>query len=144
MEMNEKKAGDILYRYLQKTYSKLGKTYSEMFRSWENIVGDKLKDHSRIKELTKGSVLIEVDHPAYFQLLQMDKNKILYKLQKNYPELTIKRLKIVLADRQPAIKSDINEKTTKNDEQHDKLEKEEFNKLMNKLKAAITDNTEKN
>lgn len=127
--MKEKKAGDILFRYLKKTYSKMGKTYSEMFRSWERIAGQKLSEHSSIKELEKGTVIVETDHPAYMQMLQMKKGQILNKLQKAYPELDLKAIRFINSKK-------IVEKTISEPKKR-KENPEELEKLLQKLKNAI-------
>ena len=136
--MKEKKAGDILYRYLEKTYSNIGKKYSEMFRSWENIAGKDLKDHTRIREFLKGTVIIEADHPAYMQLLQIRKNKILIKLRKLYKELNIKNLRIIVDA------ASFRHPDPLENNKEEKLDKAEFNALINKLKNAINSNSKKN
>ena len=136
--MKEKKAGDILYRYLEKTCSNIGRKYSEMFRSWENIAGKDLKDHTRIREFIKGTVIIEADHPAYMQLLQIRKTKILEKLKRSYRELNIRNLRIIVDS------SKFTAHETQENEKEEKLDKDEFDALMNKLKTAINSNTEKN
>lgn len=136
--MKEKKAGEILHRYLEKTYSSIGKKYSEMFRSWENIAGKDLKDHTRIREFIKGTVIIEADHPAYMQLLQLRTAKILGKLKKYYKELNIKNLRIIVSSRNTG------QAESPEISKEEKLGKAEFNELMNKLKNAINSNSEKN
>ncbi len=135
--MKEKKAGDILYRYLEKTYSGLGRKYSEMFRSWENIAGKDLVDHTRIKEFIKGTVIIEADHPAYMQILQIRITKILEKLRKAYRELNIKNIRIIVnsGSFRPA--------DALENSKEEKLDRTEFDALMNKLKDAINSNSKK-
>jgi len=70
--------------------------FYKFYRSWEDIVGDDIAKFSRVKDLIKGSAIIEVDHSAGMNLMQMDKENILIKLKKVYPELFIKKVNFVL------------------------------------------------
>ncbi len=84
-----KKAGEIISLIFQnKDFSK-AKEYSELFTGWNDIVGERIAAHSNIKELEKNVVIIEVDHPGWLQIIQINQYKILVKLKKKYPELKI-------------------------------------------------------
>jgi hypothetical protein len=42
-------------------------------------------------------LIIVADHPAYLQLLQMNKRRILKKIRSTYPELQVEKIHAVLA-----------------------------------------------
>nr|WP_246434142.1 DUF721 domain-containing protein [Spirochaeta isovalerica] len=63
--------------------------YAGFFGSWEKLAGQKLSQYSRIVDIENNSLLIEVDHPAIIQLLQMKYSEILGKVRRNYPQLQI-------------------------------------------------------
>jgi hypothetical protein len=89
-----KKADEILGRILDEKSRKLGERYSSVFGAWSQIVGGSLAEHSRIYEIANGNVFIEVDHPGWMQLLLMKKNQILRSVQRKYPSLNVRDLKI--------------------------------------------------
>lgn len=92
------KAGDVLKNlpFFKNISPKDSENYSGMFQSWENIVGKKLAGYSRIKDLDKNSLIVEADHPAIIQLLQMNYSQTMYKLNLKYPDLKIKNIRILL------------------------------------------------
>lgn len=89
---------------------------------WKKIVGEGLDCHSRAREVIRGMLLVDVDHPAWMNLFQLKQDSILQKLQKDFPELTIMsiRLRLVGDLRQPLSESQIeniettNQKTDEN------------------------------
>ncbi|MBN1697193.1 MAG: DUF721 domain-containing protein [Spirochaetales bacterium] len=92
------RAGDILKKYLGGILSKEkkeeGKRYSRFFSEWEKIIGEKLYGHTVIVDIVHHSLLLEVDHPGWLQLLRLKENSILKKIRKYYPELNIYSIKI--------------------------------------------------
>jgi predicted nucleic acid-binding Zn ribbon protein len=77
---------------------------SELFNSWEEIVcqvwprGDNQKKedvpaaavHSRIKELERGVLIVEADHPGWIQILQTKQAELLQAIQSRYPKQDIR------------------------------------------------------
>ncbi|HKL87022.1 MAG TPA: DUF721 domain-containing protein [Treponemataceae bacterium] len=63
-------------------------------RSWKEIVGEKISAHSKVLDLVKGSVVIEVDHPGWSQQILLQKKRIITSLSKAFPELDIRNLMI--------------------------------------------------
>ena len=92
------KAGDILKQFLDKQSLKAAKDYSSFFRSWESIVGEDTAAHSRILDVRKKTLIIEVDHPAWMQMIQMRFKEILNKVQKTFPELSIEKMHLKLGE----------------------------------------------
>jgi hypothetical protein len=89
-----KKAADILARVLDDKNRKLAQTYSSIFGSWEQIVGQSLAEHSRIYEIINKSLFIEVDHPGWMQLLLMRKPQILRVVNRKFTSLDVKDIRI--------------------------------------------------
>lgn len=71
--------------------------YISLFSSWEKIAGTDIASHSTVKEIEEKTLIIEVDHPGWSQLLSMKKQIILGKIRKLFPELEISRIRIVLS-----------------------------------------------
>ena len=67
---------------------------NSFFRSWRELVGDKIGAHSKIVDVDRGAVIVEVDHPGWSQQIQFRKAGILAALAREYPELGIKTLVI--------------------------------------------------
>jgi hypothetical protein len=89
-----KKAADILAKVLDDKNRKLAQTYSSIFGSWEQIVGQSLAEHSRIYEITNKSLFIEVDHPGWMQLLFMRKSQILRVVNRKFSPLDVNDIRI--------------------------------------------------
>ncbi len=66
-----------------------GMQYVRMESSWRTIVGEKIAAHSRPGDIERGILHVEVEHPGWIQLLQMQQSTILASVRKAYPELEI-------------------------------------------------------
>ena len=114
-----KKAGDILSQLFKEKY---GIDLSEkipsrpgIFSSWELVIKEvwpavlqknkntnesesaheeipAVASHSKIRELEKGVLLIEADHPGWIQILQTKQAELLSAYQRKYPEEDIKSI----------------------------------------------------
>ena len=93
------KAGDILKLFLDKKQLDAARSYSSFFRSWENIVGENIAAHSEVKDIRNHTVLIEVDHPGWIQIIQINYKRILKGIQTRYPELNVKKIHLRLGSR---------------------------------------------
>jgi hypothetical protein len=100
-----RKAGDILSSLFNEKFDpvflKRARTTAGLFTSWETItekVSRETQDkgfasssaHSRIAELERGILLIEVEHPGWRQILQTRQSQLLSTVQHRYPELNIR------------------------------------------------------
>ena len=94
-----KKASELIEQVFLSIDSKQPdeKKYISIFKSWETIVGTDISSHSIIKEIEGKTLIVEVDHPGWSQLITIQKKSILRKLQKTFPELEILRIRIVLS-----------------------------------------------
>jgi len=80
------------------------KSSAELFNSWEKIVcqvwpqGEDRKNedipaaavHSRIKELERGVLIVEADHPGWIQILQTKQAELLLAIQRHCPKMDIR------------------------------------------------------
>lgn len=92
-----KKAGDILSAFFDERIVKEGKTYSDLFKSWFQIAGERLAAHSRIVELERNILFVEADHPGWIMILQSKEKDILDQVRRSFPNLTINGISIRLA-----------------------------------------------
>jgi hypothetical protein len=92
MSDNFRKAGDVL-NSLFSGFNTDGLNQANSFlRSWREIAGEKIAAHSRVMDVDRGNVVVEVDHPGWSQQILFRKKQIVYALSRGYPELGIKNL----------------------------------------------------
>lgn len=92
------KAGDLLKNmsFFSRVNLEKAEKYSGMFNSWSKIAGLKLGEYSRIADISRNALVVEVDHPAIMQMLQFKYSEILEKINRKYPELVIRELRMFL------------------------------------------------
>ena len=95
-----KTAGDILSVLFDERFVKKAQGYSKFFDSWTDITAKNgiaaAADYSRIKDLDRGIVLIEMDHPGWKQILQTKQTKLLNDFRYRFPELDISGISLML------------------------------------------------
>ena len=127
------KAGDLLKLFLDKQSIKAAKSYSSFFRSWESIAGEDAAAHSRILDIQKGTLLVEVDHPAWIQMIQMRYKEILNKVQASFPELAILKIHLKLSVSSPAAAPEETDSVETRDVQEDR----NLQDILQSLKKSI-------
>ena len=70
-------------------------------RCGDAILGGDLAGRARLRDIDRGRLLVEVDHPAWMQLVQMRQRQILRRVQRRFPELEITRLHLVVSRAAP-------------------------------------------
>jgi hypothetical protein len=100
-----KTAGDILSALFDEQFMKKAQRYSKFFDSWKDITAKNgiaaVADHSRIKDLDRGILLIEMDHPGWKQILQTKQSKLLDDFRIRFPEMEISGISLVLGKSEP-------------------------------------------
>jgi hypothetical protein len=96
-----KKAGDYLAAIIDANLYKKAKTYSNFFSSWGQISRDCGVDaaagHSRVRELERGILVVEADHPGWVQILQTKAPEIINAARRRFPELDVRGVSFTLA-----------------------------------------------
>jgi len=103
-----RKAGDIISGLFKQRFGEdfieNARLSAELFNSWEKTVcqvwpcGEDQKNedipaaavHSRIKELERGVLFVEADHPGWIQILQTKQAELLLAIQRRCPKLEIR------------------------------------------------------
>ena len=103
-----RKAGDIISGLFKQRFGEdfmeNARLSAELFSSWEKTVcqvwpcGEDQKNedipaaavHSRIKELERGVLFVEADHPGWIQILQTKQAELLLAIQRRCPKLDIR------------------------------------------------------
>lgn len=93
-----KRAADILRSIMNDQEARRAGEWSSFFKGWEAVAGNDIAAHSAVRDVKQGTVIIEVDHPGWLQMLQMRKVQILSKMQQRYPALEIKDMRVFLSD----------------------------------------------
>ena len=74
-----KKANEVLKALMNQLDIKGGEKYIRFFSSWKELAGRDLSAHSQVSDIRNNVAIVEVDHPAWMQMLQMkekDMNQI--------------------------------------------------------------------
>lgn len=67
-----------------------------LFSSWERIAGTDIASHTTIRDVEGSTLVIEVDHPGWAQMVSLKKTILLNGIKMEYPELGITRIRIVV------------------------------------------------
>jgi hypothetical protein len=96
-----KTAGEILSVLFDRNFAEKVDGYSKLFDSWVDITAKNgiaaAAAHSRIKDLDRGILLIEMDHPGWKQILQTKQSKLLNDFRYRFPDLDISGISLMLA-----------------------------------------------
>jgi hypothetical protein len=96
-----KKAGDYLAAIIDVNLYNKAKAYSGFFYSWDQITQGcgiaAAAGHSRVRELERGILVVEADHPGWVQILQTKGRQILYTVQRRFPELNVRGVSFTLS-----------------------------------------------
>lgn len=88
------RVGDILKALLAEGALKKGQKYISFYSSWDQIVGEPLSHHTKAVDVQRGSLIVQVDHPGWFQMFRFKEKEILRRVSKRFPDLKIKNIKV--------------------------------------------------
>lgn len=81
--------------YLKEILKKEKPKSSNLYDKWDVILPENLKKHIQIKEIRDDVLILVADHPAWRQKANMNKRKILKKINEEFPTLNIKSIQII-------------------------------------------------
>lgn len=61
---------------------------------WKETVGPKISAHSKVIDLAKGNLIVEVDHSGWSQQILLDKRRIVQALSRAFTDLEIRNIVI--------------------------------------------------
>lgn len=102
MSHDIKKASEIVSKLFQHIDSETAQTASRFFSCWSEFAGADISAHSKVIDVDKGMILVEVDHPGWSQMLSFNKKRILHALDLQFPELKLKNMIIRISDTKEA------------------------------------------
>jgi len=88
------RAGDILRSLLSEGTLKEGQKYISLYTSWDEIVGEPLSHHSKAVDVQRGNLVVQVDHPGWFQMFRFKEKEVLKKVKLRFPELKIESIRV--------------------------------------------------
>ena len=105
-----KRAGEVLSAIFDEKLMKKAQGYSRLFAFWAEAVQRNgiaaAADHSRIKELDRGILIIEADHPGWKQILQTKQGRLLDDFRLRFPEMDISGISLMLSRSGPETEND--------------------------------------
>ena len=146
MNRDFKKASEVVNALFSGISSQGMEKSNSIIRGWKETLGDKIASHSKIIDINKGNLIVEVDHPGWSQQILFRKKQIITVLSTNFPDLDIKNiiLRVVSECRTPYVKNEeqigsgiprITE--SENDVEVNQSMDDELIKVLEKLKASI-------
>ncbi len=127
-----KKAGDLLNGIFTEVQKKQGKVYNSFHDSWKEIAGEKIGNNSSIKDVIDGFLVIEIDHPGWKQLISLSEKRIIYKINKKFPELNLKKIKFYFKNNNKKVEV-MQEEKVDNSDKIEVIENIEFKDLLKKM-----------
>jgi predicted nucleic acid-binding Zn ribbon protein len=110
-----KRADEVLSAFFDERLMKKAHGYSKLFASWAELTEKNgiaaAAAHSRIRELDRGILQIEADHPGWIQILQTKESKLLNDFQRRFPEQDISGMSLMLSRPGPPPKDPAKEQT---------------------------------
>ena len=95
-----KRAGEVFSIFFDERLIQKAEGYSRLFDYWITVAQKHgiaaAADHSRIKELDGGILLVEADHPGWIQILQTKENRILDDFRHHFPDMDISGISLML------------------------------------------------
>ena len=92
--MNENPLKDLLDILLSRLNVDVENDFAQMMREWVEIVGPDIAPHAKIFEIRNNILVIETDHPAWSNIINMKKKQILARIATQFPDLGVKGLSI--------------------------------------------------
>src|SRR6056297_3076697 len=92
---------EILKTYFNDAQIDRADQYHSFFSSWKQLAGINISAHTRPRDIRNRVLIVEADHPGWVQLLHMQKRPILKKIRREFPQLDITDLRIVVGELPP-------------------------------------------
>lgn len=94
------RAGDVLKTLFDRLLPEDAAGYTRFFSGWEKIAGAQTAIHVYPRDIVNNVLILETDHPGWSQQIRMRQEGLLKAIRSKYPELNIKRIRVVIGDSQ--------------------------------------------
>lgn len=91
-------ARDLLKEVLARAGVDPSAPETKIYRVWDEIIGVELAGHATLREVDHRRLIVEVDHPAWLQLIQMHQRKIIERLNTKFPALSVERIHVIICN----------------------------------------------
>ncbi len=96
MTDDSKSARELVAKLFSSVDSSAGRQYVALHQNWQSLVGIDLAAHSEPVDIRRDALVVELDHPGWMQMLQMQERRLVQRLRRDFPELAIKTLQMRL------------------------------------------------
>lgn len=96
MTDDSKSARELVAKLFSTVDSSAGRQYVALHQNWQSLVGMDLAAHSEPVDIRRDALVVELDHPGWMQMLQMQERRLIERLRREFPELAIKTLQMRL------------------------------------------------
>jgi len=131
------RVGDILKALLAEGALKKGQKYISFYSSWEQVVGERLSHHTKAVDIQRGSLIVQVDHPGWFQMFRFKEQEILRRVRKRFPDLKIKNIKVRVVPASAKTARVMDEREKENDSAAEAVKDRDFQKAFDRLYKEI-------
>ena len=95
------RAADLLKEVLARAGFDPQAPQALIYRLWDELLGADLAGSAWLRDIRRGRLEVEVDHPARLQLVRMRQREILRRVRRRFPELAVTGLHVVVGRRPP-------------------------------------------
>ena len=95
------RAADLLKEVLARAGIDPQAPQALIYRLWDELLGADLAGSAWLRDIRRGRLEVEVDHPARLQLVRMRQQQILRRVRQRFPELGVTGLHVVVGSRRP-------------------------------------------
>jgi hypothetical protein len=94
MKNQYRKASDIVNQFFSGISVSDIDDANQVIDIWKKTVGEKIAAHSRILDVEKGSLIVEVDHSGWSQQIIFKKKSIVWAFSQSFPQFGINTIQI--------------------------------------------------
>ena len=95
------RAADLLKEVLARAGVDPQAPQALIYRLWDELLGADLAGSAWLRDIRRGRLEVEVDHPARLQLVRLRQREILQRVRRRFPELAVTGLHVVVGSRHP-------------------------------------------
>ncbi|MFA5468935.1 MAG: DUF721 domain-containing protein [Sphaerochaetaceae bacterium] len=92
--MKEKTTQEVLALLLERLKINDSNALAKVYRHWEAIIGEDLALNSKLADLKRGVMVVEVTHPTYSSMVMIRRKEVLRRLNERFPELKITQVQV--------------------------------------------------
>ena len=88
-------AEDMVKMLLEDFHMDLNDPRLTLGSKWKDIVGAQCAAHTAPSDIRNEVLFVKADHPVWVQLLQLQQNQIISRVNEAYPSLRLKRIHVL-------------------------------------------------